>query len=111
MLRRAHPKKKKEIPKAVAIEALFDDFLRLASKTRVHKQVKYAKYSELALEGRLYKVLLEMHALLEEYAPPWYSETLHRRAEAIIREYSPRATSNRNKTNLSFLKNPTHPVH
>jgi hypothetical protein len=92
MLRVAHAKRKKEIPKAAPIEALFEDFLRLDSTMRVHKRVKYAKHSDLALESRLYKVFLEMHSLLENYAPLWYSETLHRRAEAIIRECSPHAS-------------------
>jgi hypothetical protein len=99
MLRLTHPKKKKEIPKAVAMEAALNDFLRLPTTTRVHK-----------LEGRLYKVFLEMHALLENYAPLWYFEALRRRAKAIIRECSPRATSVIRQTSRSS-RSPTHAVH
>ena len=87
MFRLGHPKRKKEY-EAVTMEALFDDFMRLAP-TRVHKHLKS---SELAFEGRLYRIFLEMYELLEDYGPLWYREALHRTAEAVIRECSPLAS-------------------
>ena len=88
MFRLGHSKKKKEYAEAVTMEALFDEFLRLAP-TRVHKHLKS---SQLAFEGRLYRVFLQMYELLEDYGPLWYPEALHRRVEAVIRECSPLAS-------------------
>jgi len=30
-------------------------------------------------------VLAELHVLLEDYAPPWYTERLHERTEQVLR--------------------------
>lgn len=51
--------------------------------------------TSLVLQAKMYKAFLQMHALLEHYAPLWYPEDLHSRADAILREYSPRAESKR----------------
>jgi hypothetical protein len=53
--------------------------------------------SDLALQIKVYKVFLEMRELLEGYAPLWYSETLHNKAEKIVREYGARAKSRSEK--------------
>jgi len=31
------------------------------------------------------QLLTELHALLENYAPPWYTEHLHERTEELLR--------------------------
>lgn len=43
-------------------------------------------YSSPAVQARLYNAFLELHGLLEDYAPVWYTEALHETADAIIRE-------------------------
>jgi hypothetical protein len=88
MFRLGHSKKKKEYAEAVTMKTLFEEFMRQAP-TRVHKHLKS---SQLAFEGRLYRVFLEMYELLEYYGPLWYPEALHRRVEAVIRECSPLAS-------------------
>ena len=54
-------------------------------------------HSDPALQARVYRLFLEMRELLEHYAPLWYTEALHERAEAIIREYCAHAKSRSQK--------------
>jgi len=54
-------------------------------------------HSHPALQARVYAVFLEMRELLEHYAPLWYSEHLHQKTEAVIREYCARAKSRSQK--------------
>ena len=44
--------------------------------------------SELKIDRvRLLNTLQELHQLLEEYAPSWYTERLHDESEAILRPF------------------------
>jgi len=54
-------------------------------------------HSDPALRARVYRLFLEMRELLEHYSPFWYTEALHQKAEAIIREYGARAKSKSQK--------------
>lgn len=61
-------------------------------------------YSNPVVQARLYKAFLEMRGLLEDYAPVWYTEVLHEKAEAIIRECSGAKSRRRNGRPLGRQK-------
>jgi hypothetical protein len=60
--------------------------------------------SDPAVSPRLYRAFLEMRGLLEDYAPVWYTEALHERAEAIIRDCSGAKLRSRNERSLRRQK-------
>jgi len=54
-------------------------------------------HSGPALQTRVYGLFLEMRELLEHHGPLWYTEALHKKAEAIMRAHGARAKSKSQK--------------
>ena len=43
-------------------------------------------FSQAELQEEMEETFLKLYDLLEQYAPPWYPDPLHQKAESILRQ-------------------------